>query len=110
MIGAPLLNLKCKIMAFLPGNKLIKPTMKIKTFLLFFFAFNTCSYAQLVQNKSYNVMLKTLLSHNVKEVGVKEESNDSTATFLDAREKTEYNVSHLKNAIGLVTMILILLG
>ena len=43
-------------MAFLSVNKLIKPTMKIKTFLLFFFAFNTCSYAQLVQNKSFNMV------------------------------------------------------
>jgi len=72
--------------------------MKIKFFLLLLVVFNTCCYAQLVQNKSFNAMLKTLLSHNVKEVGAKDESKDSTAVFLDSREKTEYNVSHLKNA------------
>jgi len=72
--------------------------MKIKIFLLLLLALNTICYAQLVQNKSYDTMLKTLLSHNVNEVGVKEESKDTVAVFLDAREKTEYNVSHLKNA------------
>jgi len=44
-------------------------------------------------------MLATMLSHNVKEVGPKEVDRDSTAVFLDSREKTEYNVSHLKNAV-----------
>ena len=72
--------------------------MKIKTLLLFLVAFNTSCYAQLVQNKSFNAMLKTLLTHDVKEVGAKDGSKDSAALFLDAREKAEYDVSHLKNA------------
>ena len=73
--------------------------MKIKTLLLFLVAFNTSCYAQLVQNKSFNAMLKTLLTHDVKEVGAKDGSKDSAALFLDAREKAEYDVSHLKNAV-----------
>jgi len=73
--------------------------MKIIISLLLLIAFNTFSFGQLVQNKSFNAMLATLLSHNVKEVGTKEESKDSTSLFLDAREKNEYNVSHLKNAV-----------
>jgi len=73
--------------------------MKIIIILLFLIGFNTFAHTQLVENKSFNVMLKTLLSHNVKELGVKEESIDSNTLFLDAREYLEYNVSHLKNSV-----------
>lgn len=59
----------------------------------------TVCHAQFVQNKSYSIMLKVLLTGNVKEISVKEGSNDSKVLFLDAREKTEFNVSHLRNAI-----------
>lgn len=59
----------------------------------------TFTFAQLVQSKSYNLMLKTLLSHNVKEINVKAARLDSAAIFLDARELKEFEVSHLKNAI-----------
>lgn len=55
--------------------------------------------AQFVESKSYGTMLKALLSHNVKEMGAKDAKRDTTAVFLDAREKKEYDVSHLKNAI-----------
>lgn len=55
--------------------------------------------AQFVESKSYGTMLKALLSHNVKEMGAKDAKRDTGAVFLDAREKKEYNVSHLKNAI-----------
>ena len=43
-------------------------------------------------------MLKTLLSHTVKEVQP-EDCNTNNITYLDARELQEYNVSHLNNAI-----------
>ena len=43
-------------------------------------------------------MLKTLLSHKVKEISAKDAKRDSTALFLDAREKKEFTVSHLKHA------------
>jgi len=73
--------------------------MKKIIFLLLLTTLVTFSYAQLVQNKSFDALLKNLLSHSVKEVGAQEESKDSTAVFLDSREKNEYNVSHLKNAL-----------
>ena len=73
----------------------------MKLYLTFFstLLFLSNSYfAQFVQSKSYNVMLKTLLSHKVKEISAKDAKRDSTALFLDAREKKEFNVSHLKHA------------
>lgn len=72
----------------------------MKTITLFvFMIFTSFSFAQMVQSKSYNLMLKTLLSHNVKEVSAKQAKLDSTAVFIDAREKKEFDVSHIKNAI-----------
>jgi rhodanese-related sulfurtransferase len=76
-----------------------KISLKLKILILIFIASNTFCYAQLVQNKSFDVMLATLLSHNVKEVGAKDVNKDSTVVFFDSREKNEYNVSHLKNSI-----------
>lgn len=67
-------------------------------FLSIFLFVVTPFYGQFVQNKSYNTMLKGLLSHNVKEMGAKAANGDSTAVFLDARERSEYDVSHIKNA------------
>ncbi len=52
-----------------------------------------------VESKSFDIMLSTLLKHNVNEVGVDEIKNDSTSIFIDAREYTEFKVSHIKNAI-----------
>ena len=72
---------------------------KTKIYLLLFVSWSTFCSAQLVQNKSFDAMLSTLLSHNVKEVIIEEVNKDSTAIFLDSREKKEYYVSHLKNSI-----------
>ena len=55
--------------------------------------------AQMVQNASYNVMLKALLSHDVKEVSAKDAKMDTAAVFIDAREKREYDISHIKGAL-----------
>lgn len=55
--------------------------------------------AQMVQNKSYDIMLTSLLSHDVKEISAQEAKADLSAVFIDAREKKEYDVSHIKNAI-----------
>lgn len=53
-----------------------------------------------VQDPAYNLLLKNLLSHTVQEISVNELSAKSTGViFLDAREKEEYDVSHLKDAI-----------
>ncbi len=56
-------------------------------------------YAQMVESTTYNLMLKTLLSHNVPEVGVAEAHKDTLAVFIDAREIKEFQVSHIKNAV-----------
>ncbi|MBL7873385.1 MAG: rhodanese-like domain-containing protein [Cyclobacteriaceae bacterium] len=50
------------------------------------------------QNGAFNLTLKALLSHSVKEVTVPD-AIKSTALFVDARERNEYDVSHVKNAL-----------
>lgn len=57
------------------------------------------AFAQTVQSKSYGKMLKHLLSHSVKEVSVSDIADESQYVFVDAREKKEYNVSHIKDAV-----------
>jgi rhodanese-related sulfurtransferase len=51
-----------------------------------------------VDSNTYGFMLKTLLSHSVKEVGVPAAAADEDAVFLDARERVEYEVSHIEGA------------
>lgn len=72
-------------------------------FRIFFIAFtlllSNLTFAQ-VQKKSFDVLLKTMLSESVPTISVKELSQKDLKqyTLLDARELTEYKVSHLKNA------------
>lgn len=55
--------------------------------------------SQNIEDKAYANRLKFLLSHNVTEISVKEAAAiQHQALFLDARERTEYNVSHIKNS------------
>jgi rhodanese-related sulfurtransferase len=72
--------------------------MKKKCIWLFIGMFLTI--AVFAQSKSYNVMLKTLLSHTVPEFDVTQAKSAAAnqAYFLDARERKEYEVSHIKNA------------
>lgn len=63
------------------------------------FSISMALKGQMVQNKSYAIMLKSLLTHDVIEISAKDAKKDTGAIFLDAREKKEYNVSHIKNAI-----------
>jgi len=51
-----------------------------------------------VQSSAYNLTLKTLLSHSVPEVTVPQVKTMNDVLLLDAREWSEYQVSHLKNA------------
>lgn len=61
--------------------------------------FTKSSGAQrMVQSGTYNVMLKALLSHSVTEISATKAYKMKDVVFLDAREKTEYNVSHIKEA------------
>lgn len=52
-----------------------------------------------VTSGSFNTLLEVMLKHNVREITVPEVSTRKNAVFLDAREKKEYDVSHIKNAI-----------
>ena len=54
---------------------------------------------RMVKSKSYQLLLNKLLKHNVPEMNVDSLNKVSTnVLLLDAREKDEYNVSHLNNA------------
>lgn len=68
--------------------------------LLALFTISSCSGQKTVTDTSYGIMLHTLLEHNVNEISVAEiPKNTSNTIFLDTREKEEYNISHIKNAI-----------
>ncbi len=52
-----------------------------------------------IESGSYRVMLRTLLSHTVPEVQVADAAKATNATlFLDARERNEFEVSHIQGA------------
>ena len=53
---------------------------------------------QMVKNSSYDLMLKTLLSHSVTEISAEQAAKLNNAVFLDARAKEEFEVSHIKGA------------
>ena len=62
----------------------------------------TCN-SQRVNNGAYNLMLNVILKEDVPTISVKEavslHSNNKNVVFIDTREKEEYNVSHIKNAL-----------
>lgn len=74
----------------------MKQTSLITILFTMFFGF---SKAQMVESTSYNLLLKTLLSHSVTEISVQDAAKQSHTILLDAREKNEYLVSHLKDAL-----------
>jgi rhodanese-related sulfurtransferase len=51
-----------------------------------------------VQSNAYDLTLKTLLSHSVSEVSISQVKEMRSVLLLDAREWSEYQVSHIKNA------------
>lgn len=70
--------------------------MKSFLFLVFIFSFS-CATAQ-VQSGAYDLMLNALLSHSVPEVSAGQIQNMKNILLLDAREKDEYQVSHIAKA------------
>lgn len=55
---------------------------------------------KMVQSGTYNLMLKTLLKNDVPVISANEANKDkSSFVFLDSREKPEFEVSHIKNAV-----------
>lgn len=71
-------------------------TSLIALFLLFL---GIACRSQTVTSRAYDMMLSTLLSHSVNEVSVNEIDSTKNLVFLDAREKAEYDVSHIPGAI-----------
>lgn len=61
--------------------------------------FSLKSAAQNVENSAYNILLKGLLSHSVPEISVQKAAQLQEVIFIDSREKNEFNVSHIKNAL-----------
>lgn len=61
----------------------------------------SCQAQQRVSDASYELMLNNLLEHNVTEKSVSEALKQETSKtiYLDAREKQEFDVSHIKNAV-----------
>ena len=77
----------------------MKPLFHKSIIVLFLMVVSTSNYGQ-VKNKSFNFLLKTILTNKVKRVSVEDVAKSTVNyTFLDAREVNEYNVSHLKNSV-----------
>lgn len=77
-----------------------KTIKKLLPFLLATFCFSITESSAQVESKSFDRLLNSMLSKEVPTVSVVELSKENLnkLTLLDAREKKEYNVSHLKNA------------
>ncbi len=75
--------------------------LKILLFNILFGTLLVNSFAQnKVKDQKYEVMLNYLLTHDVKESPVSSILiNTDSIVYLDAREKREYQISHIKNAI-----------
>ncbi len=52
-----------------------------------------------VNSTPYNWMLKSLLSHSVKDISVSQVDTLKDVVYLDARTREEFEVSHIKKAI-----------
>lgn len=73
--------------------------IKYTLLLILAFLFSITVNAQMVESSAYNIMLKTLLSRNVKEISVDSAAQLKNVVFVDAREKKEFRTSHIKDAI-----------
>lgn len=72
---------------------------KIFIFIGLILMTSSLTFGQKVQDKAFQKRLKTLLSHNVTEISVAKATKiQNQAVFLDARKKSEFKVSHIKNA------------
>ncbi len=52
-----------------------------------------------VGSGGFNTVLKMMLKHDVKEITVPEAVAKKNVVFADARDKKEYDVSHISNAV-----------
>ena len=75
---------------------------KILLLYITVFAFMNFASAQsevAVQDQKFDKMLQKLLSHDVREIVPNDIDATSDVILLDAREKKEYDTSHIENAI-----------
>jgi rhodanese-related sulfurtransferase len=75
----------------------------MKALFITAFAISLISLEVAAQKKvvsgSFNTLLKMMLKHDVKEITVPQAAAKSNVLFIDAREKKEFDVSHIKNAV-----------
>lgn len=75
----------------------------MKALFITAFALSLISFEVVAQKKvvsgSFNTLLKIMLKHDVKEMTVPQAEVKSNVLFIDAREKKEFDVSHIKNAV-----------
>jgi rhodanese-related sulfurtransferase len=77
------------------------PILRNKFFLLLisnFLFFSTLS-AQIIESSTYRFMLQLILSSSTPHISVKQASIARGFIFADARERREYDVSHIPSAI-----------
>jgi rhodanese-related sulfurtransferase len=77
-----------------------KYNLKKSFVLIMILSFGLFSCQAQVESGAFNLLLKSMLKNTVPTVSVEELSKENLQeiVFLDARERNEYNVSHLKNA------------
>ena len=66
--------------------------------LLMLFMLPACGQDK-VESKAYGILLSGLLSHSVPELVVEEVDQNKDVIYLDARERNEFEVSHIKHAV-----------
>ena len=66
---------------------------------LLFMTFFLGSKAQEVGSTAFDIILRGVLSHSVNEVSVQDVKGKTEILFVDAREESEYEVSHIKDAV-----------
>lgn len=71
----------------------------IKAILLILCMINFVEVKSQVESTAYELMLKGLLSHSVREITPGELISMDSMVFLDSRERQEYEVSHINNAV-----------
>ncbi|MFN3381416.1 MAG: rhodanese-like domain-containing protein [Runella zeae] len=77
----------------------MKSLILIFSFCIMLFG-KTSAQSPKVNSGPYNLLLRTLLSHSVPEVDVQQLAHTKEKiVWVDAREKREYEVSHLPNAV-----------
>ncbi len=72
--------------------------IKVFLFILLLATLQACRQNK-VESNAYQFMLQKLLSHSVDETFVAEIDDKTDVIYLDAREREEYDVSHISNAI-----------